>query len=53
MPVHPCSWKGKKGFQYGHQKCYVGRGAEAKAKKQEHAINISKARRAGHKIPKK
>lgn len=48
MPTH----KAKGGWQYGSGKIYKGKGAKAKAAKQGRAIAISKARAAGHKIPK-
>lgn len=51
MPIKSCNDGGKK---YGDSgKCYKGKDAEAKAKKQAAAINISKARAKGHVIPKK
>ena len=54
MPVMPCRSKNKKGMKYGEGgHCYTGSGAETKAKKQGRAIAISKARAAGHRIPKK
>lgn len=54
MPAHPVKKNGKViGWRYGHP----GHGhkimSKAKAKRQEAAININKARAAGHKIPKK
>lgn len=50
MPVR----KVKGGYRYGRSgKLYRGKGAKAKATKQGRAIAISKARRAGHRIPKK
>jgi len=43
MPVKPCTSKGKKGKKYGDTgKCYTGKDAEEKAKKQGAAIEISK-----------
>lgn len=42
------------GFRYGATgKVYYGKGARAKAAKQGRAISISKARKAGHRIPKR
>jgi len=53
-PIKPCQVKGKKGYKYGDSgHCYPGKSGEAKASKQGRAIAISKARKAGHKIPKK
>lgn len=50
MPVR----KVKGGYRYGATgKIYRGKGAKAKAAKQGRAIAISKARKAGHRIPKK
>lgn len=44
MPVKRCTSKGKKGFQYGSQKCYTGPAAKAKAAKQGRAIKASQRR---------
>jgi hypothetical protein len=61
MPVMPCSSGGKSGYKYGEGgKCYTYTSgntqsriaARAKAAKQGRAIEISKAREAGHRIPK-
>lgn len=50
MPVR----RVKGGYRYGRSgKIYRGKGAKAKAAKQGRAIAISKARKAGHRIPKK
>lgn len=50
MPVR----KAKGGYRYGRTgKVYRGKGAKAKAARQGRAISISKARKAGHRIPKK
>jgi len=50
MPVN----KVKGGYRWGKSgKIYKGRGAKQKAAKQGRAISLSKARRKGHKIPKK
>lgn len=50
MPVQ----KAKGGYRYGRGgKVYRGKGAKKKAAKQGRAIAISKARAAGHSIPKK
>ena len=54
MPNQPCQKGGRKGVKYGPTGyCYTGPGAAAKASKQGRAISISKARKAGHRIPKK
>ena len=54
MPLMKCQSKKKSGWKYGKSgKCYLGRGAKEKAKKQGRAISLSKARRKGYKIPKK
>jgi len=51
MPVKKA---GKGCYKYGNSgKTYCGSGAKGKAAKQGRAIAISKARAAGHKIPKK
>lgn len=43
MPVKSCKSNGKSGKKYGDSgKCYTGKGAEAKAKKQGQAIEISR-----------
>lgn len=43
MPVKKCSSGGKSGAKYGDSgKCYTGKGAVAKAKKQGQAIEISR-----------
>lgn len=45
MPIKPCSRGGKKGYKYGSRgKCYVGKGARAKAARQGRAIKSSQAR---------
>jgi hypothetical protein len=42
------------GYKYGSSgKTYYGKGAKAKAAKQGRAIAVSKARKKGHRIPKK
>ena len=41
MPIKKC----KGGYQYGSQKCYKGKGAKTKARKQGAAIKASQARR--------
>ena len=39
MPIQKCQKDKKKGFKFGKKgKCYTGRGAEDKAKKQGRAI---------------
>lgn len=54
MPVMKCTVNHKKGYKYGDSgKCYPGKAGKAKAAKQGRAIAISKARTAGHKIPRK
>ena len=54
MPIIRCLKKSRKGWKYGKSgKCYVGKKAKEKAKKQGRAIALSKARRKGYKIPKK
>lgn len=61
MPVKPCRSGGKPGYKYGDSgTCYTyiaGNtqsrvAAKNKAAKQGRAIAISKAREAGHRIPK-
>lgn len=37
MPIKKCSKNGKSGYQWGGQKCYTGKGAKAKARKQARA----------------
>jgi hypothetical protein len=45
MPVQTCVKNGKTGKKYGSSgKCYVGKIAESKAKKQGMAIEASKSR---------
>ncbi len=42
MPIKSCKIKGKKGKKFGNNgKCYTGKGAESKAKKQQRAIYSS------------
>jgi len=62
MPVMSCRSKGKPGYKYGESgKCYTYTAgntqsrvaARNRAEKQGRAISISKAREAGHRIPKK
>ena len=52
MPIKKCTTaRGAKGYKYGNTgKCF---GSKADAEKQGRAIAISKARAAGHRIPKK
>ena len=46
MPIKDCRSGGKKGKKYGNSgKCYTGKGAEEKAKRQGRAIEASKKRR--------
>ena len=46
MPLRKCSSKKRKGIKFGSSgKCYTGRGARKKARRQGAAISISKARR--------
>ena len=45
MPIQRCTKNGKKGWQYGDQKCYTGKNAKEKAKEQMKAIKASQARR--------
>jgi hypothetical protein len=46
MPVKGCSKGGKSGKKYGNSgKCYTGKGAASKAKKQGRAIEASKAKK--------
>jgi hypothetical protein len=61
MPVMPCRSRGRPGFKYGSSgKCYTYKenntqsrvAARNRAEKQGRAIAISKAREAGHRIPK-
>lgn len=53
-PIKKCQSKGKPGFKWGDSgKCYTGPAAKSKAAKQGQAVSISKAREAGHKIPRK
>lgn len=50
MPVR----KVKGGYRYGRSgKIYRGKKAKARAAAQGRAISISKARKAGHRIPKR
>ncbi len=45
MPVTRCSINGRRGYKFGRKgKCYTGKGAEEKAKKQGAAIKISESR---------
>lgn len=54
MPVMRCQKDHTKGWKYGQSgKCYTGKSAKSKAAEQGRAIAISKARQAGHKIPRK
>lgn len=54
MPLMKCRRKNKSGWKYGESgRCYLGKDAKEKAKKQGRAIVLSKARKKGHKIPKK
>ena len=54
MPLKKCQSKRKKGYKWGRSgKCYTGRSAKTKAKRQGRAISLSKARRKGHKIPRR
>ena len=51
MPIQRCTINGKQGWKWGSSgKCYI---SKASAEKQGKAISISKARKAGHKIPRK
>lgn len=46
MPVRRCSKGRKKGYKYGSSgKCYTGKSAKAKAKRQGRAIKSSQSRR--------
>jgi len=46
MPIKKCKSKGKSGQKFGSKgKCYTGRNARSKARKQGAAIKISQARR--------
>lgn len=45
MPIHSCTSNGKKGKQYGSQKCYTGSSAMVKAVAQMKAIKASEAKR--------
>jgi len=46
MPIKQCQIKGKKGYKFGDMgRCYVGKGAKEKAKKQGRAIRASQSRR--------
>jgi hypothetical protein len=52
MPIQKIQLNHIKGFRYGRTgKKYYGEGAREKAKKQGQAIEISKLRREGYKIP--
>ncbi len=53
MPIKRCTVKGKSGFQWGSQKCYIGKGARAKAGKQAAAIKASQARKLKKRIRRK
>lgn len=45
MPVKPCKDSGKSGKKYGDSgKCYTGKDAEAKAKRQGRAIKANRGR---------
>jgi len=44
MPLKRCTSKGKKGYQYGSQKCYTGPSARSKAVKQMRAIKANRRR---------
>lgn len=45
MPVKKCSKDGKSGYKYGDSgKCYTGRSAKSRAKRQGRAIEASKNR---------
>jgi len=44
MPIKRCTSKGKKGYQYGSQKCYTGPDARSKAAKQGRAIKANRGR---------
>lgn len=44
MPVHRCSKGGKKGYQWGKQKCYTGKGARGKAVRQGQAVRANQSR---------
>lgn len=46
MPVKKCSSKKKSGYKYGKSgKCYTGKGARSKAKRQGRAIEANRERR--------
>ena len=48
MPIKPCSKGGKKGYKYGSSgKCYVGKGARAKAARQGRAIKARQGKKRG------
>ena len=52
MPLKHCQKNKKKGWKYGDSgTCYTTGDAREKAAKQGRAISISKARKAGHRIP--
>lgn len=53
MPTRPVRKGGKViGYRWGKSgKLYKGKGAKEKADRQGKAVSISKARKAGHKIP--
>jgi hypothetical protein len=62
MPVKRCQSNGKPGFKWGDSgKCYTYTPgntqsrvrARQRAEKQGRAVSISKAREAGHQIPKR
>lgn len=44
MPIQRCTKNGKKGWQYGDQKCYTGEDAKKKAKEQMRAIKASQSK---------
>lgn len=41
MPIQRCTRNGKKGHQYGSQKCYTGPNSKAKAQRQRRAIKAN------------
>lgn len=46
MPLQRCTKNGKRGWKWGGSgKCYTGKGAKARAKKQMRAIKASQSRR--------
>lgn len=45
MPIKRCTKNGKSGWKYGDSgKCYTGKGAKARAKRQMRAIKASQKR---------